>query len=119
MSIAAATSITIMNAQGVKDIRNKCEDFVNDYTHNGATVEESLQYAACINTIHPQPTTSDLVVFKGVALMLLVCMVIGAVRGYRSGIHDRAENVVGGIIGGAVFASGLMLIILIIAVIFI
>ena len=51
--------------------------------------------------------------------MLLVCMVIGAVRGYRSGIHDRAENVVGGIIGGAVFATGLMLIILIIAVIFI
>ena len=119
MSIAATTSITIMNAQRAKDMRNKCEGFVNDYTHNGATVEESLQYAACINTLHPQPTPSDLVVFKGVALMLLVCMVIGAVRGYRSGIYARAENVVGGIVGGAVFATGLMLIILIIAVIFI
>ena len=115
----AATSIAINNAQNSKDVRVKCENFVVGYEHKGSTVEESLQYAQCINIIYPTHTQADLIVFKGVALTLLVCMVIGAVRGYRGAGYDRTDNMITGALGGAVFAVALLLITLLIYFVFV
>ncbi len=105
VSAIAATSIAINNAQNKKDAHIKCENFVVGYEHEGSTVEESVQYAQCINTLYPTTTQADLMVFKGVSLTLLVCMLIGAVIEYRSSPYDRVSNTITGAITGAIMGA--------------
>ena len=121
VTTTAAVAIIANNAASkkVKEHRDMCKDFVVGYTHNEATVVETQQYVQCINTLHPQPTPSDLVVFKGAALTILVCMVIGAVRGYRNNDYARTDNMVSGALGGSVFAVALLFIIFLVYFVFV
>lgn len=115
----AATSVAINAAtKKAEDHREMCKDFVVGYTHNESTVVETQQYVQCINTIHPT-TSSDLVMFKGVSLIILVCMVIGAVRGYRCSNYDKTDNMITGALGGSVFAVALLAIALLIYFVFV
>ena len=119
MSVSAiAASIAIINAQNKKDAHIKCEKFVIGYEHEGSTVEESVQYAQCINTLHPITTQADLVVFKGVSLTLLICMIIGAVIEYRSSPYDRGSNTITGALMGAVVGVSLLVLIFMVLVLF-
>lgn len=118
VSAIAATSLAINNAQNAKEKR-ECEHFIVGYTHNDATVEESVQYAKCINTLHPTTTPSDIIMFKGAALIMLVCMTIGAVRGYRESKFYRFDNTVSGAFGGTVAGMSLLFIALIVLILFV
>lgn len=125
MSVTTTAAVAIIAnnaaAKKAKDHLDMCKDFVVGYTHNEATVVETQQYVQCINTLHPQPqpTPSDLVVFKGAALTILVCMVIGAVRGYRNNDYDRTDNIIFGALGGSVFAVALLFVISLIYFVFV
>ena len=114
----AATSIVINNARNKKDAHIKCENFVIGYKHEGSTVEESVQYAQCISTLYPTTTQADLVVFKGVSLTLLVCIIIGAVIGYRSSSYERGSDTISGAIMGAVAGVSLLILIFLVIVLF-
>lgn len=118
VSAIAATSIAINNAQNKKDAHIKCANLVIGYEHEGSTVEESVRYAQCINTLYPTTTQADLVVFKGVSLTLLVCMIIGAVIEYRSSPYDRGSNTITGAIMGAVVGVSLLIIVFLVLVLF-
>lgn len=118
VSAIAATSIAINNAKNTKDERGKCENFVIGYEHEGSTVGESVQYAQCISTLYPTTAQADLVVFKGVSLTLLVCMIIGAVIEYRSSPYDRGSNTITGAIMGAVVGVFLLILIFLVLVLF-
>ena len=115
---AAAMIANNASAKKAKEHRDMCKDFVVGYTHNEATAAETQQYVQCINTIHP-PTSSDLVMFKGASLTILVCMVIGAVRGYRNNVYDRTDNMITGALGGSVFAAALLLVVFLICLVFV
>jgi hypothetical protein len=70
-----------------------CTQFVQGYQHDRATVAEMREYAGCVEAPHPTPVSDSTALgIKAAIVIVLVCMVIGAIRGdtFDSGIGDRA-----------------------------
>jgi len=94
---------------------DRCTVFESRFDVAKASVAEKQEYASCVETLYPQPTTeTETYLLKGCILTLFVGLIVGAILGYRS---ERDLPGLGfGALAGVVFtAVGLMCIGLIIA----
>jgi hypothetical protein len=80
---AGASAMSASNSAQIARIkREECELIVETYDPVGAPVIEMKEYAQCVNYLHPNPA-SDEVVFAGkiVVLILLLAFVLGLIVG--------------------------------------
>lgn len=72
---------------------DRCTVFESRFEVAKASVAEKQEYASCVETLYPMPTTeSESQLLKGCIVVLLVAMVIGVVYGWKE--SRDAEGVI-------------------------
>lgn len=63
---------------------DRCTVFESRFDVAKASVPEKQEYASCVETLYPMPTTeSETVLIKGCIVVLLIAIIVGAVYGWR------------------------------------
>lgn len=83
-----------------------CMKFVQGYAHDTASVSQMREYAGCIDTLYPSAMDADSALALKVAIVVVfVCLVIGAVRGFDSYSYSSA-SFSDRVMGAVVWAGG-------------
>lgn len=112
ISAAANANSAAANAAAQAAAKMACMAYVRGYEHDRATVEEMREYSGCIDRLHPQELSADVMTgLKVVVVVLLAGMVIGVVREWRDSFRGGLIETVmiGSIIGLFVSGGGLLL----------
>lgn len=92
---------------------DRCTVFESRSDVAKASVSEKQEYASCVETLYPMPTTEgETYLIKGCIVVVLLALVIGAVYGYRE-FRDLSGAFLSSIIwavcsAGALIAIGLI-----------
>ncbi len=95
---AAVAAGAVASAAATRAHVRRCEETIHNYDSRTATISEMQSYSECVEYIHPKSSEMP----QGVAVVLLVAVIIGAVIGFFNGddVVDRiALTVLGGISG--------------------
>jgi len=94
---------------------DRCTAFESRFEVAQASVADKHEYASCVETLYPMPTTEgETYLIKGCIVILFIALIAGAIAGYRSE-RDLGGSFMGAV-GGVLFAAvGLMCIGLILA----
>lgn len=83
-----------------------CRHAVLGYTHNLSTPAQQVQYAECIEVLHPISFgTAELVVVKIAMIVLLAAMLAGAWSGRAKSPYSGFTSAVAGATAGAMVAA--------------
>jgi hypothetical protein len=84
---AASAANNAMAQQAAHRARvDRCVVFESRFEVAQASVAEKQEYASCVETLYPMPTTeSETVLIKGCIAILLIAMIVGVVYGWRDG----------------------------------
>ena len=89
LSAAANAQAAAANAVAQEAARKACMAYVRGYEHDRANVIEMREYAGCIDRLHQAPMEpGNLMVWKVVVFVLLIGVVVGVVRQWRSPYSD-------------------------------
>ena len=94
---------------------DRCTVFESRFEVAKASVVEKQEYASCVETLYPAPTTEgETYLTKGCIVVLFIALLAGSIVGYRS--ERDFSGLFMGAVGGVLLAAvGLMCIGLIIA----
>lgn len=100
----AVTAAVITRAQAADN--TACTALVRSYKAQGATVPEMQAYSLCVGVLYPEPTPAsvgvDLIILKGVVLLIFLGTVAGGIWMSSDEYPGRATNIVLGLLMGAV-----------------
>lgn len=89
MTGIAVSQVAIASAAAHEARVDRCKITVAQYDSRTATIEQAKDYASCINTLHPSALSGpDLVIFKAIFVVALLCGIGGAVSEWRSRWSD-------------------------------
>lgn len=111
---AASAANNAMAQQAAHRARvDRCTVFESRFEVARASVAEKQEYASCVETLYPQPTSEHgTYLIKGGIVVLLVAMVVGAICGWR-----EHRDVSGSILAAIVFPIGTLAVMLTIGLI--
>lgn len=112
---AASAANNAMAQQAAHRARvDRCTVFESRFEVARASVAEKQEYASCVETLYPQPsnlTESDTYAIKGLIVILLIALVVGAVVGYRD-FEDVSGTILGAFCGVVFTATGMIVLVL-------
>lgn len=83
---------------------DRCTVFESRFEVALASVAEKQEYASCVETLYPMPTTeSETYLIKGCIVVLLIALVVGAIVGYR--MERDFFGAFMGAVGGVLFSA--------------
>lgn len=107
ISSSASAASLAAQAQARKARKDACESVLNSFDAKGATVEHKKTYAECVQLLHPDPMThSETFAMKGLFVVLLIGLVIGAIYGWQEDGPEMA--LLFGLLGAIVLPAGIV-----------
>lgn len=113
---AASAANNVMAQEAAHRARvDRCTIFESRFDIARASVAEKQEYASCVETLYPTPTSEgETYLIKGCIVVVLLALVIGAVHGYKE-FRDLSGAFLGSVMWAACSAGALIAIGLLIA----
>lgn len=94
---------------------DRCTVFESRFEVAKASVAEKQEYASCVETLYPMPTTdSETYLIKGCIVVLLAALIVGFVIGYRNSYGDFVDAIFGALFAACIAAVSIFVIYLVV-----